>query len=96
MEKSSTNLDWEGNLTIISGNGTQPPLGKLLQMSYEFFLYFQTSLKNINESLKLMNVRDYKSVTDLKQAFNAVNLKTDNVTFLLAITQYVDNEKAII
>lgn len=43
-----------------------------------------------------MNVRDYKSVTDLKQAFNAVNLKTDNVTFLLAITQYVDNEKAII
>lgn len=95
LEKSTLDLDWDQSSSLISGSGTQPPLGKLLQRAYTFFMYFSLALKQINECFKLLDVREHSSVIKLKNAFN-VDLCDENVTFLLALTQYVGNEKGII
>ncbi|EFA00299.1 hypothetical protein TcasGA2_TC003132 [Tribolium castaneum] len=94
FERSTLNLNWEENNELIRGNGSQPPLAKLLQYSLQFLNYFTKGAKDISDKLKVLNVKNVKSVKQLKNSFD-VDLDYKIVKDLLALTQYVDNEKEI-
>lgn len=94
FERSTLNLNWEENTELIRGNGVQPPLAKLLQYSLEFLSFFLMNAKSISDCFKSLNVENEKSINELKKAFQ-VDINQKLVRSLLALTQYVDNEKAV-
>ncbi|CAG9762943.1 unnamed protein product [Ceutorhynchus assimilis] len=97
LEKSTIDLDWDNDSFITKGTPIQPPLRQILQMAYEFWLYFSRASKTINSELKNINFRDEKSMEQLQNAFS-LSLEVHNnreVYGILALTQYVVNEKAV-
>ncbi|XP_066154431.1 uncharacterized protein [Euwallacea fornicatus] len=96
LERATIDLDWDLKSPLLQGSPIQPPLAKLLQMAYEFWIFFSEASKDINNKLKTINVRDEKSMDECQKALN-VNLVDNNKVYpLLAITQYVINEKAVV
>ncbi|GJQ77224.1 hypothetical protein Trydic_g14893 [Trypoxylus dichotomus] len=96
FENATVNLDWDDkNSALVKGNAIQPKLTLLLDYTLDFWLVFCLAGRNINKSLREMNPRDAKSMCDLQNAFK-VDLNCNNVRRLIAITQYIDNEKALI
>ncbi|KRT84472.1 hypothetical protein AMK59_2374, partial [Oryctes borbonicus] len=92
FENATVNLDWDDkNSTLMKGNAIQPGLALLLDYTLDFWLVFYVAARNINKSLREMNPRDAKSMSDLQNAFR-VDLNCNVVTRLIAITQYIDNE----
>lgn len=73
---------------MISGSAVQPRLEKLLELSYDYSQYFTNALKDINNNLKKMDVRDEKSLRKLEKSFE-IDLDVGTVNNLLAITQYI-------
>ncbi|KAI4469847.1 casein kinase 2 substrate [Holotrichia oblita] len=95
LENATVNLDWDDkNAALIKGSATQPALELLLDYALDFWLVFCLAARNINKAMREIDVRDAKSMTDLQNSFK-VDLDCRAVTFLIAITQYIDNEKAI-
>lgn len=96
LETTSVNLDWEDeNSLLIKGSATQPTIGRLLDYSLDFWLFFRAAASNINAKFRSMDARNANSMNELENSFK-VDLEDRTVRRLLAITQYVDNEKAII
>ncbi|XP_056641257.1 uncharacterized protein LOC130448085 isoform X1 [Diorhabda sublineata] len=96
LEKSTIDLDWEEITDLIKGNAFQPPLYRILQDGYEFMMFFTNALKSMNESFKILNVRNEKIMNDFENKFKLdleSNLVVNN---FLAIVQYVGNEKSVI
>lgn len=97
LERATVDLDWDLNLPVIKGSAIQPPLDKILQMAYEFWMFFSSASKNVNNKIKTLNVRDQKSVDEFQKSFS-LNLELqghNKVYTILALTQYVVNDKAV-
>jgi transcriptional regulator of heat shock response len=95
FERSTLNLDWERDSELIRGNGSQPSLARLLQNGLAFSNFFSKRARNISDNFKSLNLDEEKSIKRLQASFD-VDLDDKVVTSLVALTQYVDNEKAII
>ncbi|RZC42773.1 hypothetical protein BDFB_009502, partial [Asbolus verrucosus] len=95
LEKSTLDLDWEKKTELIRGNGTQPSLSRLLQDGLAFSIFFSKCGRTINDHFKEIDLNDEKSVKELQASFD-VDLNSKVVTNLIAITQYIDNEKAVL
>ncbi|XP_063925661.1 uncharacterized protein LOC135139381 [Zophobas morio] len=95
FERSTLTLDWEENSELIRGSGFQPPLSRLLQDGLEFSNFLGRSAKNISDRFKSLNLDDEKAIRELQASFD-VNLDDGIVGALIALTQYVDNVKAIL
>ncbi|XP_060520352.1 uncharacterized protein LOC132698359 [Cylas formicarius] len=94
LERTTVDLDWESETALIRGTPSQPPLDRLLEMGYDFWIYFSTVSKNINAALKNLNVRDAKRVDTLRKCFcldlENPDIDTDRIiNYFLAVTQYV-------
>ncbi|XP_066257206.1 uncharacterized protein [Euwallacea similis] len=95
LERATIDLDWDLKSSVLQGSPIQPPLDKLLQMAYEFWIFFSEALKNMNNNLKTVNVRDEKSMDKCQKALKVDLADNNKVYALLAITQYIINEKAV-
>lgn len=80
---------------LVKGDGLQPPLERILQDGFEFWMIFSKAFKNINDNFRTLDVRKpnvmLKFIDSLKIDFECLEVRG-----LLAITQYVVNEKAVI
>lgn len=99
LEQATIDLDWDLESPTVKGSALQPPLAKLLALSYDFWIFFSETSRNMTAKLKALNVRDEKSMKECQKSF-ALNLdsidKNEVVYKLLALTQYVINEKAVL
>jgi cytidylate kinase len=64
-------------------------------MGLAFSNFFSKRARNISDNFKSLNLDEEKSIKRLQASFD-VDLDDKVVTSLVALTQYVDNEKAII
>lgn len=80
---------------LIRGSALQPSLEVILQRGFEFWIFFSSALKEINERFKNLNVRNEKFMTEFENSFE-VDLEGNKVTNLLAIVQYIDNPGELI
>lgn len=99
LEQATIDLDWDSESPTVKGSALQPPLNKLLALAYDFWIFFLESSRNMTLKLKTLNVRDEKSMNECQKAFT-LNLdsidKNEVVYRLLALTQYVINEKSVL
>nr|XP_023021524.1 uncharacterized protein LOC111509900 [Leptinotarsa decemlineata] len=95
LEKSSNDLNWESDSSLLTGTALQPPLTKVLQEGLTFWRFFSNAMNSINENFKNVNVRDEKAMTTLEKCFQ-LDLEHEQLLSFLALTQYVNNNKAVI
>lgn len=95
LENSTVNIDWHDPSRLLSGTALQPSLSLLLSEGFCFFMFFNKALKNINERLKHMDVRNERSMSKLKESFS-VDLDDKTVRYYLALTQYINNEDSVL
>ncbi|KAH1026548.1 hypothetical protein HUJ05_000201 [Dendroctonus ponderosae] len=98
LERATVDLDWDADSSVVKGSPTQPRLDYLLQMGYEFWLFFSEASKNMSSILKAPDIRDGKFSERLKQAFSLdlQPLEENNrIYLLLALTQYVSGDKNV-
>lgn len=88
LENSTLNIDWDDTNELLSGTALQPPLTVILSRGFDFFIFFNNILANINKNINQLDVRNEKSMSKLKEAFN-VDFTETVVRYFLAITQYV-------
>ncbi|VEN45565.1 unnamed protein product [Callosobruchus maculatus] len=94
LERSTFNLNWESDSQLIRGSPVQPPLSHILDKGFEFCLYFSKAVKQMNEHVKAINVRDEECMKKLEKSFD-VKLDEDFIRQFLAIVQYINNESII-
>ncbi|KAK4876995.1 hypothetical protein RN001_009501 [Aquatica leii] len=94
LEKSTMDLYWDDKNLLFNGNATQPPLSKILMYGFEFWQYFNKRYQFISDSFKCLDFKCKNSVATFVLAFE-VDLNVKCVRELLALTQYVNNIKAI-
>lgn len=94
LERSTAQLDWDAESPLIKGSGNQPSLARFLELIFDFWRFFVTTMKNINSNYKTIDFRDEKSLQNLDQSLN-IDLNNNTITYLLAISQYIKNEQAI-
>lgn len=80
---------------LVRGSGTVPRLDALLQASLAFATFFSQSLRTINDNFKRLNIKDERTLRRIQQSL-CLDFNDKIVTYLLALTQYVDNEAAVI
>lgn len=95
LENSTIDIDWSDTSELLSGTAVQPPLNVLLSEGLAFCTFFTRALKNITDRLKHMNVRNERTMSQFKEAFN-IDLDDRTVRYYLALTQYVNNETSIV
>ncbi|KAJ8943507.1 hypothetical protein NQ318_016287 [Aromia moschata] len=95
LERSSIDLNWDNNSQLIVGSALQPPLSRILQDGYNFCLFFSEAIQSINEHCKTLNIRDEKLMNAFKDSLS-ISLEVPVITNLLAVTQYVNNEKLLV
>lgn len=88
-------MDWSKQSELIRGSATQPKLSRLLQDGLAFCDFFLQTGRNITDHFQLLNFDSEKSIKDLQTAFR-VDLENYIILDLLALTQYIDNEKAVV
>nr|CAH7755520.1 unnamed protein product [Callosobruchus chinensis] len=91
LERSTLDLNWESDTELIMGSPIQPPLSHILDQGFEFCLHFSRAVKQMNEQLKAINVRDEVCMKTLEESFN-IELDEAWMRNFLAIVQYVNNE----
>ncbi|CAH0546926.1 unnamed protein product [Brassicogethes aeneus] len=94
LERSTIPLDFDIGSPLIHGTAIQPSLSRVLKNGLQFWTFFSNAVKKINESFKSFDVRNETSVQELENSFK-INIRDERLTYLLALTQYVDNERAI-
>lgn len=72
----------------------RPPLARVLQEGFDFWTVFSKAFKEINDSFRNVKVRDARTMEKFCDCFK-FDLERVEVRTLLAITQYVVNEKAV-
>nr|CAI5868729.1 unnamed protein product [Callosobruchus analis] len=94
LERSTFDLNWESESELIRGSPVQPPLSHILDKGFEFCLYFSKAVKQMNEQVKTINVRDEESMKKFEESFD-VQLDEDWIRNFVAIVQYIDNESYV-
>nr|XP_022910113.1 uncharacterized protein LOC111421200 [Onthophagus taurus] len=95
VENASLSLDFDNESSVlIKGSALQPSLILLLNLSLDFVVYFVSAWKNIQSTFKSLDVRKEKLMEKFEESFD-VDLENSAVHNLLAITQYVDNDKGL-
>lgn len=94
MERSTIDLNWERDSLVIKGDALQPPLDRILQEGFDFWMIFSDAFRNINDSFRSFNVRKPSSMMKFNESFK-LDFECFEIRGLLAVTQYVGNEKAI-
>ncbi|KAF5303946.1 hypothetical protein FQA39_LY01731 [Lamprigera yunnana] len=94
LEESTWELNWDAPHVLFTGNATQPPLSKILVLGLEFWRFFERRFEAITDALKSLDYHCEKSVASFVSAFE-IDFDVKTVRELIALTQYVNNEKAI-
>lgn len=98
LERATVDLDWDADSSVVKGTPTQPRLEQILQMGYEFWVFFSEAFKQISSILKVPDIRNGKFSERLRKAFS-LNLEpsedNDPLYLLLALTQYVSGVKNV-
>ncbi|KAK9893050.1 hypothetical protein WA026_023351 [Henosepilachna vigintioctopunctata] len=89
LEQSSLAIDWNSSSRIVKGSPTQPSLENLLDHCLRFLTFFLEIGEKIYNAFNNLEVKKPESVQLLRESFK-VNLSDSTVTYLIAITQYID------
>lgn len=93
LEIASLELDWEkGDCTLLQGTPVIPPLGRLLQDALQFYTFFESAYKNMQNSTKRMSYLHLDNMKHWESTFMIELESNQCVSGLLALTQYVDND----
>lgn len=87
LENATLNIDWDDTSELLSGTALQPPLKVILTMGYDFYMFFNNALLEINKCFNCLDVRNEESMLKLQKSFN-LDFNEKNVRYFLAITQY--------
>lgn len=88
LENATININWNDKSELLVGTALQPPLKVILSRGFDFYMFFNNILRNINEQLKNMDVRNERTMLKFKKAFNS-DFEDETVRYFLALTQYM-------
>lgn len=97
LEHFTLELDWDQEIPLITGTYCQPSLQKILSMGSEYCKYFGNAFREINAQLKNVEFTSEKEMKQLENAFCQINMNIEGneIGYVIALTQYVDNTKDI-
>ncbi|XP_030763612.1 uncharacterized protein LOC115888157 [Sitophilus oryzae] len=95
LERSTIDINWDSESFTIRGSPTQPALTIILQLGYQYHIFFSDILKNVNRTLKCIDFKNDKSIEQFVKSCpsNIESLDCKNIKYLLALTQYVVTNK---